>query len=134
MDDLLREAIADAKSDRETALANAKIALEEAFTPQLQSMLSAKLAEDDDELEMEPDVAPEDDVIDEPEMAPEEEPVEGSYMEDDEVPGEEEIPVEPEISGDEEEIPMEPEMEDILLKEEKESWFHLRPQVFHLLR
>ena len=33
MDDLLREAIADAKSVRETALANAKIALEEAFTP-----------------------------------------------------------------------------------------------------
>ena len=33
MDDLLREAIADAKAVRETALANAKIALEEAFTP-----------------------------------------------------------------------------------------------------
>ena len=38
MDDLLREAIADAKSVRETALANAKIALEEAFTPRIQSM------------------------------------------------------------------------------------------------
>ena len=37
MDDLLREAIADAKAVRETALANAKIALEEAFTPRLQS-------------------------------------------------------------------------------------------------
>ena len=43
MDDLLREAIADAKSVRETALANAKIALEEAFTPRLQSMLSKKI-------------------------------------------------------------------------------------------
>ena len=32
---------------RETALANAKMALEEAFTPHLKSMLSAKLAEDD---------------------------------------------------------------------------------------
>ena len=42
MDDLLREAIADAKAVRETALANAKIALEEAFTPRLQSMLSRK--------------------------------------------------------------------------------------------
>ena len=31
MDDLLKEAIADAKAVRETALANAKIALEEAF-------------------------------------------------------------------------------------------------------
>ena len=54
MDDLLREAIADAKSVRETALANAKIALEEAFTPRLQSMLSKKIQsemEDSDETE-----------------------------------------------------------------------------------
>ena len=52
MDDLLREAIADAKAVRETALENAKIALEEAFTPRLQSMLSKKIAsevEDSDE-------------------------------------------------------------------------------------
>ena len=49
--DLLKEAIADAKAVKETALANAKIALEEAFTPRLQSMLSHKLAEEleDDE-------------------------------------------------------------------------------------
>jgi hypothetical protein len=40
---LLKEAIADAKAVKETALANAKIALEEAFTPRLQSILSAKL-------------------------------------------------------------------------------------------
>jgi cobalamin biosynthesis protein CobT len=54
MKDLLKEAIADAKAVRETALANAKLALEEAFTPRLQSMLSAKLAEElsDDEEEM----------------------------------------------------------------------------------
>ncbi len=43
---LLKEAIADAKAVRETALANAKIALEEAFTPKLQSMLSRKLQEE----------------------------------------------------------------------------------------
>lgn len=43
---LLKEAIADAKAVRETALANAKIALEEAFTPRLQSMLSRKLQEE----------------------------------------------------------------------------------------
>ena len=49
--DLLKEAIADAKAVRETALANAKLALEEAFTPKLQSMLSAKLSEDLDEAE-----------------------------------------------------------------------------------
>ena len=52
--DLLAEAIADAKAVKETALANAKLALEEAFTPKLQSMISAKLAEEmDDELEEE---------------------------------------------------------------------------------
>ena len=40
---LLKEAIADAKAVKETALANAKLALEEAFTPRLQSVLAAKL-------------------------------------------------------------------------------------------
>lgn len=44
--DLLKEAIADAKTVRNTALANAKAALEEAFTPKLKSMLSAKLTEE----------------------------------------------------------------------------------------
>ena len=54
--DLLKEAIADAKAVKETALANAKIALQEAFAPRIQNMLSAKLSEDledeniDDEL------------------------------------------------------------------------------------
>ena len=47
--DLLKEAIADAKAVRETAIANAKLALEEAFTPKLQSMLSNKIQEEDDE-------------------------------------------------------------------------------------
>jgi hypothetical protein len=40
---LLKEAIADAKAVKETALANAKLALEEAFTPRLQSILAAKM-------------------------------------------------------------------------------------------
>jgi len=43
--DLFKEAIADAKAVREAALVNAKAALEEAFTPKLQSMISAKLQE-----------------------------------------------------------------------------------------
>ena len=46
---ILKEAIADAKAVREVALANAKAALEEAFTPKLQNMLSAKLSEELDE-------------------------------------------------------------------------------------
>jgi len=58
---LLKEAIADAKAVRETAIANAKIALEEAFTPRLQSILSQKLQqeiegddeEDDDDMQNE---------------------------------------------------------------------------------
>jgi hypothetical protein len=51
--DLLKEAIADAKAVKETALANAKIALQEAFAPRIENMLSAKLAEEleDEELE-----------------------------------------------------------------------------------
>ena len=46
---LLQEAIADAKAVRETAIANAKLALEEAFTPKLQSMLSKKIEEEADD-------------------------------------------------------------------------------------
>jgi len=49
--DILKEAIADAKTVKETAIANAKAALEEAFTPQLKSMLAAKL----EEMELEED-------------------------------------------------------------------------------
>ena len=45
--DLLTEAIADAKAVKEMAIANAKAALEEAFTPHLKSMLSQKLNEMD---------------------------------------------------------------------------------------
>lgn len=59
MDDLLKEAIADAKAVRETALENAKMALEEAFTPRLQNMLSQKIQneiEDEDDDKKEEDV------------------------------------------------------------------------------
>jgi hypothetical protein len=69
MDNLLKEAIADAKAVRETALANAKIALEEAFTPKLQRMLSAKLAQEDGE----PEAAEDEDLE---EQADTEEPME----------------------------------------------------------
>jgi len=117
MGDILKEAIADAKAVRETALANAKMALEEAFTPQLKNMLSAKLKEDEfgDE---EPVVAPEEDdeigaeipaeiPAEEGEFGDEEIPAEipaeeGAYEEDDEFGGEEEIPAAvPSEEGDE---------------------------------
>jgi len=111
--DLLSEAIADAKAVKETALANAKLALEEAFTPKLQSMISAKLAEEADEEEMEEDLdstdlgagdnaEPADAVSDssdienddelteeEDEMAEEEEPAEESYHEEEDMDEEE---------------------------------------------
>ena len=43
--DLLADAIADAKAVKEVAIANAKAALEEAFTPHLKDMLSEKIQE-----------------------------------------------------------------------------------------
>jgi hypothetical protein len=48
---LLKEAIADAKAVKETALANAKLALEEAFTPRLQSILAAKMQAEAEDME-----------------------------------------------------------------------------------
>ena len=53
---LLKEAIADAKAVRETAIANAKIALEEAFTPRLQSILSRKIQAEAEDMEDEIEV------------------------------------------------------------------------------
>ena len=80
MSELLKEAIADAKAVRETALQNAKMALEEAFTPQLKNMLSAKLKQEEDAVEGEPVV--EDEEMDDEET--EEIPIEdGDDMGDD---------------------------------------------------
>jgi hypothetical protein len=99
MSDLLKEAIADAKAVRETALQNAKMALEEAFTPHLKSMLSAKLAEEDDEDEENPFADKDEDEEDAEDMARYEE-------EGDEDPN-------PFADEDEESEPeMEPEMEE----------------------
>jgi hypothetical protein len=77
---LLKEAIADAKAVRETAIANAKIALEEAFTPRLQSILSKKL-----QAEMEGE---------------DEEPMEEELDSSDIGNGDEETPVEPSANAD----------------------------------
>jgi hypothetical protein len=49
--DLLKEAIADAKAVKETAIANAKAALEEAFTPMMQEKFAKKIAQLDEEEE-----------------------------------------------------------------------------------
>ena len=117
MKDLLKEAIADAKAVRETALANAKLALEEAFTPRLTSMLSAKLAE---EMSEEDEAPVEDEMTYEGEemgMEDEQEMAEGEGEEEmaDEAPAEEAPAQETEMSDDDldlDEIIRELEMED----------------------
>jgi hypothetical protein len=102
MNDLLKEAIADAKAVKEVALANAKLALEEAFTPRLQSMLSQKLAEE----------AEAEEPVEEGE-GEEESPVEeyGFYSE-----GDDEEPAMEEGEGEEEE-PMEEAEEESAIEE-----------------
>ena len=100
MGDILKEAIADAKAVRETALENAKMALEEAFTPQIKSMLSAKLKED--ELEEGDPVVEDEEVGDDDEGDAEE-----GYHEDDEVGDEDEVEVPAEdahVDSDEDEV------------------------------
>lgn len=47
--DLFKQAIADAKSIREAAIANAKLALEESLTPQLKELLAQRLTEMEEE-------------------------------------------------------------------------------------
>jgi hypothetical protein len=95
---LLSEAIADAKAVKETALANAKLALEEAFTPKLQSMISAKLAEEADEDEMEDEKEDDTAVAVEAEMDSEV-PTDGEEVTEEE--GEEEHKVKTEEEGEE---------------------------------
>jgi hypothetical protein len=50
--ELYKQAIADAKSVRDAAVANAKAALEETFTPSIMNMLSAKLNELEEDEDM----------------------------------------------------------------------------------
>ena len=124
MGDILKEAIADAKAVRETALENAKMALEEAFTPQIKSMLSAKLKEDeieesdpvvedeeleDDELEGDDEVAVEDDEMGDDEVAVDDEvpAEEGSYHEDEDGGEEVDVAVDGEEEVEEENLDLE---------------------------
>ena len=117
MKDLLKEAIADAKAVRQTALANAKMALEEAFTPRLQSMLSAKLAEEMSEEDEEMSAEEEEPTMEGEEMDMEEEMSEEPEMEEGHgMEGEEDdLDLEEiirELEGDEEPAMEEPAMEE----------------------
>ena len=109
MDDLLKDAIADAKAVRETALANAKLALEEAFTPRIQSMLSQKIQSE---------IEDEDEVADADEMSHE-----GEDHDEEEAPEEEkpEVAVEPEEGEEIADIADEVEDEDEMAHEGEED-------------
>ena len=106
MDDLLKDAIADAKAVRETALANAKIALEEAFTPRIQSMLSDKIQSelegDEEEAPVEPEAEEEPEIAAEPEVGEEPAGEEDVLAAQDEVPGDEFSEPEAEVPAEEE--------------------------------
>ena len=108
MNDLLKEAIADAKAVRTTALANAKMALEEAFTPKLQSMISAKIREEAEYDELEEDEM--EDNMDIPMDEMEDEMEEGGMREDEDEHGMDEMR-EDELGMDEMEDEMEEDME-----------------------
>jgi len=112
MDDLLREAIADAKAVRETALENAKIALEEAFTPRLQSMLSKKIqSEMEDSEETEDSEEMNREMAEEDEEAPEEseDKIDAEEREDSEMGAEEMKMDADEMEVEDEEAPEEGE-------------------------
>ncbi len=124
MDDLLKDAIADAKAVRETALANAKIALEEAFTPRIQSMLSQKIQQEEEGEDI--PVADEEEAGEEaPEIAVEPEvgeEIPADELEDPVVADEEEIPVEvPAVADEEEEIPVAADEEEIPVAADEEE-------------
>jgi hypothetical protein len=117
MDDLLREAIADAKAVRETALENAKIALEEAFTPRLQSMLSKKIqaemedSEDGEEVEE----------MEAPEEEEEMEAEEGMHGDAEEMEDAEEMRDAEEMEDAEEEMEDSEEMREEEMEDEEEG-------------
>jgi len=122
--DLLKEAIADAKAVRETALANAKIALEEAFTPRLQSMLSAKLAEEEEMDETAEDPTETNgDGMDAAAGAPVDEAeydMEEDHGMEDELPAEEPAMEEPAMEGEGDEMEEDLELEAIIKELEDE--------------
>ena len=96
--DLFKQAIAEAKSIREAAIANAKEALEESLTPHLKDMSAAKLQEMD-EASIEEDAVNEVDV----DGTYESEDKEAGAMEEIEVEEAEEVEAEPEAEDDSEE-------------------------------
>ena len=103
MDDLLKEAIADAKVVRDTAVENARLALAEAFTPKIQSMLTQKIrqeVEDENQEDEMKDEAMDDEVEDEGEEKKEGYGDEGEHEDE----GEEVKEIEDEVEDEDDEV------------------------------
>jgi len=108
---LLKEAIADAKAVRSTALLNAKAALEEAFTPKLQSMISAKMMQEMDDEEMEGEEEEMDaEVYDEMDDSESLEGDEEMDMDEDEMDSEDDVEMDAEMDA-EDEVEMDSEVD-----------------------
>ena len=107
--DLLKEAIADAKAVKHMAIANAKAALEEAFTPQVNALFSAKLREMEEVEEVE---ELEEDYLNEVEEEEEEESMEEEAPEEEEESEEGETKIEDMTEEDLAKL-----IEDIMLEE-----------------
>ena len=103
MDDLLKEAIADAKVVRDTAVENARLALAEAFTPKIQSMLTQKIrqeVEDENQEDEMKDEAMDDEVEDEGEEVEEGYGDEGEHEDE----GEEVKEIEDDVEDEDDEV------------------------------
>lgn len=113
---LLKDAIADAKTVKESAIANAKLALEESLTPHLQSILTTKIREmeEEDDLELEEkDIFGEEEILTEEDEKEEEEEEVDEAKKDDESDDEE---AEAEEETDEENIELDDMTDDQLKK------------------
>jgi hypothetical protein len=101
--DLLKQAIAEAKTIREAAIANAKEALEESLTPHLKEMLAQKLQEMEND-EMEEEIVNEEDMLNDPQGHSAHGNIEEAEEDEDEpVEDEEEVEGEQDQEGEEEE-------------------------------
>ena len=137
--DLLKQAIAEAKSVREAAIANAKEALEETLTPHLKDMLAAKLQEMEDkdveevavneveeELEEAPKKDDKDEAVDEqlteidPPGEAEEEAEDDSEESEDEAPIEDPADGIEDIGGEEDAIAGEEDLKDLSVDQFKD--------------
>ncbi len=137
--DLFKQAIAEAKSVREAAIANAKEALEETLTPHLKDMLASKLQEmedksdeveevvnevEEDEVEEGTDKDKKDETVDEDlTVAPEMAEAEEDEAEDDSEESEddaEEIEVDGEEAGDEDAVDGDEDLGDLTVDQFKD--------------